>query len=249
MQTTPKTKGLAVVFEGIDGSGKSTAAKAFVDEIAQMGRRVFNLKDWELRASRLPTLEECENFDCLFAAKPTHSWLGAAIRNELIREGAGYDGRTIAEAFALMRLIYLRRLAIPFREAGKMIVQDRGVQTTLVYQPMQKNGLSLEEVMALPGNALALEHAPDLLVIADCRPEIAAERLAARLDKNDDAIFEKIELLRAFDIRYKADWFRKIWADRGTKLIYIDANVPVQEMCVAARALARETLALRLGAR
>ncbi|MDP3985318.1 MAG: hypothetical protein Q8P82_01010 [bacterium] len=219
-----------IMLDGIDGSGKTTMLKIFASALAGQDQVVFDLPAWCKEHHRLPTLAECGQPDLLISAEPTQAWIGAAIRQELIRTGTGYTPRTIAEAFALDRMMLYERLLIPLRRAGTIIVQDRGVATSLVYQASEQTGLSLEEVVALPGNALALRHAPDVLIIADCRPETAITRLAGRNEKNDDSHFEQTEFLRIHAERFRAPWFRELWQTQGTQLIYLDANRPAEEV-------------------
>lgn len=238
-----------VIIEGIDGSGKSTIVRALLDECAALGLRVFDIPSWSRREGRLPLLEECRDAEVIFSAEPTQVWVGAAVRNELIREGGSYDIRTLAEAYALDRLLLYKRLVLPLRAAGKLIIQDRSVGTSLVYQTLQPGGLPLAEIKKLTGNALALENAPELLLVADCAPEVAIERLTSRRDKRDRAIFEKLEILRTFRNGFNATWFQELWREHGTRLSYIDANVPIDEMREAARVLLHAILQTRHASR
>lgn len=220
-------------------------ARACVEALTNEGLRVFDIPTWSKEEGRLPLFEECRDADVIFAPEPTGVWIGAAIRQELIRDGAGYDGRTIAHAFALDRLILFRRLLIPLRTAGKIIIQDRNVSTSLIYQPTQKNSFTLEELMELEGNTVALTNAPDLLVVADCPAEVAMERLSGRGEKKDNAIFEKLDTLRLFGERFRASWFHDLWQAHGTEVRYLDTNVSLEEMCEAARTIAHSTTAAR----
>ncbi len=229
-------KPLFVVFDGIDGSGKSTVARAFTEELARTRNlRTFDLTAWSKEHHRLPLPDECEA-QLVHYSEPTHVWLGAAIREELIRAGTDYDGKSIAEAFALDKLILHARLLIPLRKAGKTIVADRGVSSSIAYQPLR--GITRDDVVALPGNALALTNAPDVLVICECEPERAIERLAARADKRDNSIYERLEVLRKLDLVYRSADFRRIFEDHGTHVVNFDANVPLVEMKQNAIALA-----------
>ena len=82
--------------------------------------------------------------------------------------------------------------------------------------------------MALEGNVLALENAPDLLII----PTVAdvdelARRLASR-QKKDDAIFENVPFQKQLKQVYESNWFREIFESRGTVVKYLDAGISVE---------------------
>jgi dTMP kinase len=226
-----ESRGTLITIEGIDGSGKDTIAEAIVAQLKNQGKSVFDLDAWSRREGKLPLPEDAGDTDVIFFSEPSYVWVGAAIRNELIRTGTDYDVSTIAEGFALDRLTLFRRCILPWRARGKTIIQQRHVSTSLVYQGMQ---LGEEVVAALPGNALELDAAPDAIIIASCEPKTALERTTKRTDKQDDAVFEKLELLEKFHKRYHSDWFKNLWQERGTELHYLDANQPIESVKTAA---------------
>ena len=217
-----------IMFDGIDGSGKSTLVQAFVDALAEGGKKVFNLGFWSTMEKRLPLLAECGAPDIFLSAEPTQVWVGAAIRQELIRQGTEYDPRIIAEAYALDRLILYHRLILPLRAQGITIVSDRGISTSLAYQ--LQTGVTEDVVTKLSGNALALANPPTLLVIADCGAERALERLIARGTKRDDSIFERASFLESLNARYHSDAFRAIWKKCGTDVLYVNTDIPLEKM-------------------
>ena len=110
-------------------------------------------------------------------------------------------------------------------EAGKIIFQERGVISSLVYQPVQLEQITLMDLMKLPGNAFAIKHAPSLLLIIDIDSDVAIKRLKER-KKQDNAIFEEVLFLRKIASRYKSEWIQKVFEKGGTKIVYIDTNPP-----------------------
>ncbi len=231
--TNHKKTGNFVMIDGMDGSGKSTITRALVEHFTRNQKTVFDIPHWSKEHGRLPTFEECAAADIILSAEPTHVWIGTTIRQELIRQGTSYSEADIATAFSLDRLVLYTRLIIPLLEAGKTVIQDRGVPTSLAYQTMKN--LRVEDVARLPGNTLALEHAPDTLIIADCSVDTALQRLAGRSDKDDNSIFEKRSFLEALYEHYHADWFKKIWLDKNTKLIYLNTEPSIEEVSRAAK--------------
>ena len=74
------------------------------------------------------------------------------------------------------------------------------------------------------------KHAPEILFIADLHPEVAMQRLAARLEKDDNAVFEKRELLDKLHKNYHADWYKEIFESRGTTIHYFPTDQPLDIM-------------------
>jgi thymidylate kinase len=228
-----------VIFEGIDGSGKRTLAQAFANELATREMDVFNLVHHCAKEKHIPTAEQI-SAQILMTTEPTWAWIGIAIREELIKKGQEHDALSIAHGYALDRMILYKRLVVPSLAAGKYVIQERGVPSSLVYQPIQKNPMTIEEVCAIPGNQIAILNAPGHIVVAKVSAKTAMTRLGARTEKNDNAIFEKESFLAKAAERYESEWFRNFWESRGTKVHYFDAAQPIETAKAAAAQLANE---------
>lgn len=221
--------GRHIMIDGIDGSGKSTVVGAIREWAKTCNHRIFDLGVWCKEHANLPRFDEVADHDVFFLFEPTRVWVGAAVRQEMIGAGSTYNGLEQAHGFSLDRLILYRRLIIPALAAGKKVISDRGVTTSIVYQPEMPGGPTLEELLALPGNAEALKHRPDDLIIATVPPEKALARLPARTDGDPTQMYERIELLAKFDERYRSDWFAKLFTDRGTIVHRLDTDCPIDE--------------------
>lgn len=231
-----------IVFDGIDGSGKSTLARAVLKALRDEGRQVLDVPTMWKEHGRYPTEREIADADVIWTAEPSTIWVGAGIRGALIRTGSGYSPVTIAHAFAVDREIHYRSVILPARAAGKTIIQDRSVSSSIAYQVDEPGGLSLADILALPGNALALEHSPQALVIATLSPDTAVSRLAARAGKNDESFYEKKEPLTRFAKHYASDWFRDIFTSRGTTIHAVSTETSQAESEAAAVALCRQLI-------
>lgn len=234
--------GKYIIIEGIDGSGKSTIRDALRADAIAAGKRILDVPAVWKETGDYPSAEAIAAADVVFTAEPSTIWVGRAIRAEFIRNGAGYGAWSTAMAFSLDREIHYRRVVLPARAAGKTIIQDRCVATSIVYQPVQADPIPLEDVLGLPGNALALEHSPDLLLIATLSVDTALSRLAGRHGKDDNAVFERRALLQTFAERYAAPWFRALFTDRGTRVVDISTELPLDEVRDAARELTKPYL-------
>ncbi len=236
-------QGTHIVFDGIDGSGKSTLARAVIAALQTGGKHILDVPTLWKQEGRYPSPEEITATDVVWTAEPSTIWIGAGIRGALIRTGSGYSPVTIAHAFAVDREIHYRSVILPARAAGKTIIQDRSVSSSIAYQVDEPGGLPLADILALPGNALALAHSPQALVIATLSPDTAVSRLAARAEKNDESFYERKEPLTRFAKHYTADWFRNIFTSRGTTLHAVSTETSQAESEAAAVALFRQLAA------
>lgn len=227
-----------VMVDGINGSGKSTILAAVRDWSLSCGQQVFDLDAWCKEHRELPRFEEVADRDVFFHTEPTRCWIGAAMRSDIFRPETDYPPIEHAHAFSLDRLVTYRRLTLPALKAGKTVIQDRGFTTSLAYQTIS---LPLEEVLALPGNRLALENPPDVLILCDVPVEVATERLAKRQGAGPDR-FEDLELQRKATEHYRASWFEDLFTSRGTRIIRFSTDRPIDEMKEAAKELVRTIL-------
>lgn len=231
-----------VIVDGIDGSGKGTIVNALAEARRAQGARVFDLREFAKSEHRLPEPKELDGHDIIVSAEPTHAWVGAAIRDEMVRDnGRSYSALATAAAFALDRLVLYRRVLLPARTRGLDIIQERSVTSSITYQPIQAEPISLDDLLALEGNAFALANPPDLCIIVSTEPARAMQRLQLRAAKQDAAIFEKLPILQQLHERYHAPWFKDLLTGRGWRIEYLNANGAVEDAVAHARELWKST--------
>lgn len=211
------------MIDGIAGSGKSTIAKAAIEWARSTGYRVFDLKEWSETHTEPPRFEDVSDYDLFVTFEPTRLWVGSAIRHELSQTEKPYSGKALAHAFALDREIQYKRLIVPALAAGKHVIQDRGVTTSIVYQPIMPDSPSLEELLELPGNTFALEHAPDHLIVTDIEAELAVKRLPGRKEESK-GVFAELDMLKKWNERFRSDWFRELFEKKGSQVHYLDTR-------------------------
>ncbi|MBU4315316.1 deoxynucleoside kinase [Patescibacteria group bacterium] len=218
--------GQFIVFDGIAGSGKSTLIKALKEHFAKQGKRIFDLSEWTKDHHEPPRFEDIANFDIYFTFEPTKYWVGSAIRFELSHEN--YSGLVHAHAFSLDRQIQYNRLIIPALVAGKTIIQDRSVSSSIVYQPIMEGGPKLEELIKLPGNTLALEFAPNHIIVTN----IDAHKLVDRFKRDDDSkgLYENIEYLQQVNKRFESNWFSELFTNNGTCVHHFSTDLEIENM-------------------
>ena len=231
-----------IMIDGIDGSGKSTIIDAWKKNFEENGKKVFNIKEFWNEHGAHPIPKDAADADIVFSAEPTTVWVGAAIRKEIIANDTSYTGFATAAAYSLDRLILYKRLIIPLLEQGKTVIQDRGISTSLCYQPIQDPNLTMDIINGLEGNKRAREHRPDQLVIADVSPQIALSRLGRREDKKDDAQFEQEDFLEKAQNMFLSEQFQNNFTSRGTQIHKLKTDSSIDIMTQDALSLLKSLI-------
>ena len=150
-----RSSGRFIVFEGGEGSGKSTQA--------------------ERLATRL---------HAVLTHEPGATGLGAALRGLLLDErSATVDERAEALLMAADRAQHVAEVIGPALAAGRTVVCDRYIGSSLAYQGYGRD-LGVAAVAALSAFAVD-GCTPDAVVLLDVPPDVAAARLADRADDAD----------------------------------------------------------------
>ncbi|MBI4453615.1 thymidylate kinase [Candidatus Woesearchaeota archaeon] len=215
-----------IMVDGLDGSGKGTVINTLKYHLEKKGKKIFDLREHCKQHTAFPEFNEIKEHDVIVSTEPTYSYIGKAIREEIVKESERkYSGLSTAYAFALDREVLYKKIIIPAIENGKIILQERGVVSSFVYQPVQLERISLRDIMDLPGNRLAMKYAPSLLIITKVDPQVVIHRLRER-QKQDHAIFEKLVFQRQIAERYESDWLKKLFESKGSKVKFLDTNYP-----------------------
>lgn len=222
-------KGIFVMVDGMDLSGKGTAISALKEWSERQGKSIFDLREYNKKMRAFPQAEELEGYDVILSAEPTHAWAGAAIREEIItNNGRDYSAKETAEAYSNDRLVLYKRIIVPMLGKGKIIFQERGNSTSLAYQPLQaeirNEKLEMEEIMNMAGNSYTLAYPPSLLIITLSSEKTVMERKQARKEKQDNCIFEESSFQARLRERYESKWFRQIFEKLGTRIRFIDTD-------------------------
>ncbi|MEZ6242726.1 MAG: dTMP kinase [Phycisphaerales bacterium] len=150
--------GKFLVFDGPDGSGKSTQLRRFLD------------------AARDAGLDPCE------VREPGGTEIGEKIRRALL-DHLEEDMTLRCEMLLYMasRAQLVEQTIRPALDAGRLVVADRFVSSTLAYQGAA-GGLPEEDIRAAARIACG-DVTPDLVVIFDVDEDTAAGRLNPLLDR------------------------------------------------------------------
>lgn len=146
-----------IAFEGGEGSGKSTQA-------ARLARRL----------------------DAVLTREPGGTAVGAAIRSILLDPVVEHlDTRAETLLMAADRAQHVAEVIAPALAAGRHVVTDRFAGSSLAYQGHGR-GLPVEEVERISRWAAAGIW-PDLVVLLEVSPEVAAERTGGARDRMEAA--------------------------------------------------------------
>lgn len=226
--------------DGLDGSGKGVVVDALRDFALQKRLRTLDLREYWKNHKGYPSIT---SYDVIISAEPTYTGWGKRIREKLISKDSPAYPQKIAEAFSKDREVLYRKLILPALRAGKHVFQERGVVTSLVYQPLQE-GNSLESVSSLAGNRFCLEYPPNLLILTVVRPEVVIERLGERV-KKDNSIFETLEFQKKVKKVYESKWLRDIFESKGTVVSKLNTNPPSTEQDTRRKSVKLLTKALK----
>jgi dTMP kinase len=89
--------------------------------------------------------------------------------------------------YAASRMQHLSERVLPAIEAGKVVICDRFLDSSLAYQGYAR-GIGFDDV--LRANSFALDYLPGLTIFIDVTPDVALKRLSGR-DKTDRLDLEK----------------------------------------------------------
>jgi len=147
------TPGLFIAFEGGEGSGKSTQSKM--------------LKEWF----------EAQGIEVILTREPGGTELGRGLRDILLSKETGHiSPRAEALLYAADRAHHVYSVIRPNLEAGRVVITDRYMDSSIAYQGAGRI-LSSEEVARI--SRWATESlTPHLTIILDQAPEIGLARIS-----------------------------------------------------------------------
>ncbi|VVD64423.1 dTMP kinase [Pandoraea anhela] len=190
--------GKFVTFEGIDGAGKSTHVNAFVDALRQ----------------GLATVGR----DVVATREPGGTPLGEALRKLVLDEPM--DLETEALLMFAGRREHLAKVIEPALARGDWVVSDRFTDATFAYQGGGR-GLSRDKLSILERWVQGARQ-PDLTILFDLDPAIAAARLAGARAPDK---FERESA--AFFTRVREEYLRRA-AESGGRIVLIDAAQSIE---------------------
>ena len=159
-------KGIFITFEGGEGSGKTTIINALVKKLEN-------------------------KYSILTSREPGGVKIAEDIRNIILNpENTSMCYETEALLFAASRMQHLKEKIIPALNSGKLVLCDRYLDSSLVYQGFSR-GLGIKKVLEV--NSFATDYMPLITFFIDVRPLVGLKRLEGRNEKIDRLDKEKLD--------------------------------------------------------
>ena len=189
--------GKFIVFEGIDGAGKSTQVALLTERLSSLGHEVH------------------------LTAEPTATASGKAIR-EALSGSVKKSECEMATMFVLDRIAHSKNEIAPLTSDGKIVISDRYYYSTLAYQ-----GQTTDYTWAKTMNLGCPEiKRPDLCIYLDLLPEQSLARIKARNEALEiyENLDKLTNVRNAFlsvidDLRKEGDKIFIVNADRSPEAI------------------------------
>jgi dTMP kinase len=143
-------RGILIVFEGLDGCGKSTQLRRAAERLARRG------------------------LDPVVTREPTDGPWGRKIR-EMARSGAAVDPETELAWFFEDRREHMRKVVEPALARRRLVLSDRSYLSTVAYQGAR--GLDAAKILS---DSEAEFARPDLILLFSLPAKRGLERVAAR---------------------------------------------------------------------
>ena len=213
--------GAFVVFDGPDGSGKSTQFRRFADAARAAGVEVVEVRE------------------------PGGTPIGEKVRAILL-DPANAEMTVRAEMLLYMASraqLFEQRIA-PAMAAGAMVLADRFVSSTLAYQGTA-GGIDEEDIVAV-GRVATGNHVPDLTVVFDVATEVAMRRLSPLLDRMERKGHEFHARVRAGYLAQSRRWperYAVVDSSSGPDEVTAALMRTVRAWCAAHRASTRARVA------
>jgi dTMP kinase len=194
-------RGLLVTFEGIDRSGKTTQARLLCEALGD---------------------------EALGVREPGGTAAGERMRAILKDPGVALTAEAEALLFAAARAELVAQVIRPALDAGRVVVSDRFLDSSLAYQGAAR-GLGVDEVARVNGFAVG-GLTPDLTFLLELAPAVAAARGSEhdRFESEGAALQRRV--LEAYEQLAAADpgrW-RRVDADRPEAQVHAEVLAAVE---------------------
>lgn len=200
------SNGWFISIEGGEGAGKSSVILLLEQELKNRGLKVMVTRE------------------------PGGIEIAEKIRSVVLdKSHTSMDGRTEALLYAAARRQHLVEKVIPALEAGRVVVCDRFIDSSLAYQGYAR-GLGVDEVYAINRFATG-DVLPDFTLWLDVSPEVGLTRIHAdegrevnRLDLESEGFHHRVR-----------EGYRLVQQRFPDRVVRIDADCGLDEVFEAVR--------------
>lgn len=190
-------RGLFITFEGIEGSGKTTQHRLLCEELERRGLPVIAVRE------------------------PGGTAVGDRVREIVLApQLAEMTAEAEALLYAASRSQLVHQVIEPALKAGKVVVCDRYLDSSIAYQVY---GRGLDVDFVLNANRAARAVPPRITFLVDIDVETGLARAT-------EATADRIEQLGIDFHRRVAEGYRKIAASEPSRFRIVDGSLPVEEL-------------------
>lgn len=193
--------GVFITFEGGEGSGKTTIASLVKEQL------------------------EKEGYQVVLTREPGGVDIAEEIRNVILDvKNTNMDKKTEALLYAASRRQHLVEKVIPALNQGAVVICDRFIDSSLVYQGLAR-GIDIDEVYEM--NLFATENIlPQRTIFFDIQPELGMQRIAMNKDREVNRLdMEKM------DFHHKVyQGYLQICNKYPQRIVKVDASQSVENV-------------------
>lgn len=194
-------KGKFIVFEGGEGSGKSTVLEMVYNYLIENG------------------------IDCIKTREPGGIKISEDIREVILdTKNTSMDPKTEALLYAAARRQHLVEKVIPELDKGRIVLCDRFIFSSLAYQGYARN-IGVDEVYQINKFAVG-DYMPDLNIFFDVSPEVGLERI----NSNDNREVNRLDLEKINFHHKVREGYNTLIEKNKDKFEVIDAEKSLNEV-------------------
>ena len=206
-------KGYFITSEGPEGAGKTTVMNL-------LGKRLMD-----------------EGYDVVMTREPGGIMISEKIRDIILNnEHTMMESRTEALLYAAARRQHLVEKVLPALEAGKIVICDRFVDSSLAYQGFAR-GIGVEEIWVINKFAIG-DTMPDKTVLFDIDPEVGLSRINAHDEREKNRL--DVETL-AFHQKVRAGYLALV-EKYPERIEVIDASQSVEKVLESTYAIIKREI-------
>ena len=190
-----------ITFEGTEGSGKTTVLDIVYNELSALGYSVLTTRE----PGGIPIAEK--------------------IRDIILDPiNIQMEKKTEALLYAAARHQHLIEVISPALQRGKIVLCDRFIDSSLVYQGYAR-GIGMDEIMEI--NRFAISDVfPDLTLLFDIEPELGL----ARIEKNKHREKNRLDLEEINFHKKVYEGYQLLLNQDPKRIKQIDANKTINEV-------------------
>lgn len=195
--------GLFITFEGGEGSGKTTIANMVKDYL------------------------EKEGYTVTLTREPGGVDIAEKIRNVIVDvNNTSMDKKTEALLYAASRRQHLVEKVLPTLEAGGIVICDRFIDSSLVYQGIAR-GIGIDKVYEM--NLFATENIlPKRTIFFDIKPELGLQRVYSNKDREVNRLD-----LESLDFHQKVyEGYLTLCEKYNDRIVKIDASLDINSVFI-----------------